>query len=1538
MRSSRDNISRVAKWTSAATLLAIILSGAFYVAPHFSRRAAKNAPIASTLSAKAVPSMPPAQSSVGRPAAVQHNSIAPPEHLSLTIPPEQKVSGKNEFRMQPDAGSSEEGIGETGDDPKQRADYFYRQRAYPFAQTPAGARQQSLQQLDAMVKQQRAIGILPGADATPSLAVGFPGPSNWTNLGPQPVTNSAGGANFGNPSATGRVTAIAVDPTTTNTSSQVVYIGAATGGVWKSMDGGNSWNTIFDQNNSLAIGGIAIAPGAGNNNIIYVGTGELNFSGDSYYGAGVYKSTDGGNTWTQQCGGTSVNFCAPTFPGAFQGGGFYVGTIAVNPTNPLIALASVRNAGNPAVSGIYRTTDGGANWNLLPSASGAAGNSIIWNPSDSTIVYATLGERGNATKFGVYKSTDSGVTFTRLTGNGATGNNLPTTNLGRHEMAVAPSNGNVVYVAINDEPTSDLLGLATSTDGGTTWSFTTPGTLPNLPNFCSGQCWYDMALAVLPTDPNTLIVGGSAFTNNSSTDFRSTDGGVTWTDVTAGSSAVRPHVDTHALTFAATTGGFRLYTGNDGGVWFTDNPTASTVAWESGNNANLTITQFYPGHAIHPSDENVSFGGTQDNGTEKYSGIPAWDHVSCGDGAWAAIDPNIPTTVYANCQNIAILRSALDGAAPSWVSVTNELGSSGDRSLFISPLVHDPIQSGLLYFGTFRVWQSMNYGNDWTPISPDLTTSTTNEVSSVSVAPSNNSVVYATTTDGQVWRTTNANAGSAATWTDLTATPLPNRYATMVRTDHASADIAYLSYSGFSGFVDSVGHIFKTTNGGSTWSDISGTGAGALPNSPVNDIAVVHYGAPINFDAVFIATDVGVFECPDPTSATPCTTWSPVGTGLPKVPVVGLAFRQASATIRAITHGRGVWVIATPGINTTGLLLLTSITPSSRASAGGAFTMTFEGNDFGVPSGAPQIFVDGVNVNATNITVISPTQMTATIPASVTAAPGLHQISVDQPGHSPTPSNPTSGITFSVTGPTPTLTSFSPTHILGGSASFPLTATGTNFFCTTGPSETLIQFAGVLLTPTACTPTSITVTVPANLVASAGSFAVFVFSPGPGGGLSSSQTFTVTAPADLTITKSHVGNFTQGQVAAIYSIVVTNIGGASTSGLVTVVDTLPPSLTANGMSGSGWTCSFTTGTGTCTRSDALAAGASYPTISFGVNVSPVSPTPVTNGVTVSGGGESNLTNDSVTDLTVINPAVSDMTITKSHAGNFAQGQIGATYTIVATNSGSLATTAVPVSVTDTLPTGLTATAMAGAGWNCVVANLICSRSDTLTVGASFPPITLTVTVAANAPASVTNIATVSGGGETNFANDTATNPTIITPLDFSVSGPPSAVTVTAGQTASFTITATPGVGGFPNSISFSASGLPSASSATFNPTSVTPGATAATTTLSVATTARGALPPSSRRPPQNTPQFAFWSFALATILLGLILFGRDSRQRRFAPAMFIMVAALLAISGCGGGGTAPPPPTGTPAGTSIITVTATSGSLVHTTTVTLTVQ
>src|SRR6266404_3517747 len=246
-------------------------------------------------------------------------------------------------------------------------------------------------------------------------------------------------------------------------------------------------------------------------------------------------------------------------------------------------------------------------------------------------------------------------------------------------------------------------------------------------------------------------------------------------------------------------------------------------------------------------------------------------------------------------------------------------------------------------------------------------------------------------------------------------------------------------------------------------------------------------------------------------------------------------------------------------------------------------------------------------------------------------------------------------------------------------------------------------------------------------------------------------------PPDLTIAKSHSGNFTKGQVGATYSITATNSGFAATSGTVTVTDTLPAGLTAIAISGTGWTCVL--GTLTCTRSDALAAGSSYPAITLTVNVANNAAASVTNTANVSGGGQTNTANDSASDATTINQ-LPDLTIAKSHSGNFTQGQVGATYSITATNSGFAPTSGI-VTVTDTLPVGLSATNIAGTGWTCVLGTLTCTRSDALAAGSSYPAITQTVDVALNAPNLVTPLATIFGGGETNAANNTANDPTTI---------------------------------------------------------------------------------------------------------------------------------------------------------------------------------
>lgn len=612
-----------------------------------------------------------------------------------------------------------------------------------------------------------------------------------------------------------------------------------------------------------------------------------------------------------------------------------------------------------------------------------------------------------------------------------------------------------------------------------------------------------------------------------------------------------------------------------------------------------------------------------------------------------------------------------------------------------------------------------------------------------------------------------------------------------------------------------------------------------------------------------------------------------------------------------------------------------------------------------------------------------------------------------------------------------------------------LTATaisGTGWTCTL--ATLTCTRADQLAVSTAYPVITVTVTVSANAPASVTNTAVV-----SGGGETNTandtanDATTITQP-DMTITKTHTGNFNVGQVGATYTITATNSGNGPTSGTVTVVDTVPTGLTATAMAGTGWSC--TVATATCTRSDVLNAGAAYPAITLTVTVANPAPASVTNNVAVSGGGELNLANDSASDITSV--SAPDLTITKSHTGispgnSFVQGQTGATYTITVTNSGA-GPTAGTVTVADILPAGLTASAMAGAGWNCTVGTVSCTRSDVLAAAGAYPAITLTVNVAGNAAASVTNNVTVSGGGEVNAANDSASDVTgILTPpsatpsantltfttaqgvgtasapsaitiknnggapltlsstaaiafsgtnasdftagagttctngavvaggggtclinvvftpaaagtqgpatltvtdnaspttqtvalngtgIDFTPAGPGSPVSVTAGATANFNITVTPGAGGFPNAVTFSASGLPAGTTATFNPTSVTPGNAAASTTLAISTTARGAVPPSGKPRPGAPQQLLLWSLAGVAMLLGLMLMRKPGRKLRpVAVLAAFLVVTVMGIAGCTNNNS------GTPAGSTTITVTATSGSVVRTTTVTLTVQ
>lgn len=699
----------------------------------------------------------------------------------------------------------------------------------------------------------------------------------WKSLGPQPVNTP-----YTDPVVSGRVTAIAINPSNLNT----IYLGGAQGGVWQSTNAGKNWKSVTDGQPSLAIGSVVLDPS--NPSTVYAGTGEENFSGDSYYGAGILKSTDGGTTWTQYCG----PFCGPVGGDGYYGGGARIGTIAVDPVNPQILLAAVAllNA-----DGIYRSTDGGQTWTQV--LSGNPGTAVIFDPTGG-FAYAALGNSFSGGIEGVYVSTDSGQSWAADNGTGA--HSLPLTNAGRIVLAMAQSSPKTLYAGVANVNDGSLVGMYKTTNGGSSWS-----ALTSIPDYCTPQCYYDNVISVSPANPNVVFAGGAFAV----TLVRSLNGGKAWSTLQSAQNGGFVHADTHALAF--TSDGKKLFVGNDGGAYSTSQVTAANPAFTA-LNSTLSITQFYPGLSVNTSASTFAIGGTQDNGTEIYSGVPTWNQVTCGDGGYTAIDSVVPSTLYATCQEIFIEKSTSGGGSSSWQEAINGIDQS-DRVDFIPPLAMDPEKTQTLYFGTYRVYQTIDGASTWTAISPDLTNGPSfwGVVTSIAVAPSNSNTVYAGTGDSNVQVTTNANAGAGATWTNVTGSgQLPLRVITQVAVDPIVSTTAYVTFSGFTGFGDELGHVLRTVNGGGSWSDISGN----LPNTPVNSIVI----NPARSAEIFVGTDVGVFY-----SANSGASWTSLTNGLPTVAVLGLTYDQHTRTLWASTHGRGVWD-----------LKITFATPARRLGSG----------------------------------------------------------------------------------------------------------------------------------------------------------------------------------------------------------------------------------------------------------------------------------------------------------------------------------------------------------------------------------------------------------------------------------------------------------------------------------------------------------------------------------------------------------------------------------------------------------------------------
>ncbi|OQY75695.1 MAG: hypothetical protein B6D45_05390 [Ignavibacteriales bacterium UTCHB3] len=715
------------------------------------------------------------------------------------------------------------------------SEFFHQQRAYPNEDFPTEKYFKALEARDKMEVSTDAIASV-----------------NWEPAGP---------SNIG-----GRIAAFVADPADTN----IMILGAAAGGIFKSTDAGATWVPKTDQWNSLSVGAMAMDPN--NSDIIYCGTGEANISTDSYAGFGVLKSTDKGETW---------------FPSGLENSR-HIGEIKVHPMNSNIVYAAVSGGlySKGPDRGVYKSTDAGATWEkvLFVSDSTSAVDVDI-DPTDTNIVFAAMWERLRGPSFrkaagastALYRSTDGGTTWSKdIPG-------LPANNpkLGRISIAVAPSNPNFVYLlyksaSVNNGSDNNFYGFYRSTDRGASFTKMPDGILPG--EFASFG-WYFGQLDVAPNDHLKVYLGEVDF-------FLSQNGGNSWSIISNAYSSwtwEEQHPDHHTF-WVNPNNPNHIIVGNDGGLF---------VTWQGRDNwkklHDLPISQFY---AIEVAFQNplIVAGGTQDNGTLKTNdgGIDNWYEIYGGDGFHCKIDPTNSNVIYACSQNGGLGRSTNGGN--SFSSITSGLDLS--RTNWSTPYIIDPDQPSNLYLGSYKLFKTTNQGNSWTAVSPDLTKGPNGmlgTLTAVSVASYNNSKVLATgANDGSVYVSTD----NGSNWQNRTA-GLPNRYVTDVVVNRKAPNDIFVSLSGYN-LDQSNPHVFLSHNFGENWTDISGN----LPDVPVNSIIV----DPERDSVLFIGTDVGVFFTKNLGA-----TWYPLGEGLPNSPVFDLVYHAPSQVLYAGTHGRSIF-------------------------------------------------------------------------------------------------------------------------------------------------------------------------------------------------------------------------------------------------------------------------------------------------------------------------------------------------------------------------------------------------------------------------------------------------------------------------------------------------------------------------------------------------------------------------------------------------------------------------------------------------------
>lgn len=705
---------------------------------------------------------------------------------------------------------------------------------------------------------------------------------DWTYFGNTSVPSGGGGA--------GRVNMVRVDPSNTST----YYACAPAGGLWRSTNAGSSW-TVMNTDDLGSIGVTDVAIDHTDSNTLYLATGDGD-AGDTY-ALGVLKSTDGGTTWNT----TGLSWTVQQIRRCNR--------IVMDPSNANTLLVATTN-------GIYRTTDGGANWT---QTLGGNYKDVQFNAGTSNTAYAV----GNGDDF--FYSNDNGVTWTQST------SGLPTSGISRMALTVSASSTNTLYILAGRSSDQGFEGFYRSTDGGLNWTQMISAASINLLGWSTdgsdggGQAWYDLATACDPNDADVVYVGGVNL-------WKTADGGSTWDQVGhwyGGGGNPYVHADIHGLYFIP--GSSNLLVGCDGGVFRTLNGGASF----SDLSANLEIAQIYR-LGLNAQNQSQLFTGWQDNGSNLKTGS-SWTRPIGGDGFESIIDHTDPNIMYGTIYYGQIYKSTNGGAGFGTIVTSGGTGVN-ENGAWLTPYVMSPNDHNTLYVAKDALHVSTDAGGSWTSYTVPGGTA-----NSLAVAASNEdyifvgkgSTLYRSTDGGSTFTTLSGLSGSSITY---------------IAIDPNDENRVWVTFSGFG----SGAKVYASTDAGNTWSNYS-TG---LPNIPCNTI-VYQDGTS---DGLYVGTDAGVYYRDSSYSA-----WQPYNSGLPNVVVSELEIHYSSNTLVAATYGRGVWhapLFVLPGDDAavvsidapTGTQCSADVTPVVTIGNFGSNTLTSLDIEYGLNGAFDQVY------------------------------------------------------------------------------------------------------------------------------------------------------------------------------------------------------------------------------------------------------------------------------------------------------------------------------------------------------------------------------------------------------------------------------------------------------------------------------------------------------------------------------------------------------------------------------------------------------